>query len=238
MLALGVKAGLGITFVDALDATLPGAAPVLATMRATGPTGNLGLGALACTQSHARAWRALLDSGAEFGLILEDDVILSADFTSVISALIAAKPNFDLIKLEDGGSAKDGLVLGPVLGSYGGRSLRACYQLATDSAGYIISRKGAAQALDRIAACNLGVDHFLFHPLNLPNTAGLRFALIVPPVVTQDRADPSDIIRSRYTGAAWRRKARWLFYELRPAGTMLRALLLRGARVIKVPFQP
>ena len=102
MLALGAQAGLGITFVDALDATLPEAAPILATMRATGPTGNLGLGALACTQSHARAWRALLDSGAEFGLILEDDVILSADFTSVISALIAAKPDFDLIKLEVG----------------------------------------------------------------------------------------------------------------------------------------
>lgn len=101
-----------------------------------------------------------------------------------------------------------------------------------------MSRKGAAQALAKIATCNMGVDHFLFHPLALPNTAGLRFALVVPPIVTQDRADPSDIMRSRYTGPTWRRKLRRLFYEIRPAGRMLGALLFRGGRVIKAPFQP
>lgn len=53
---------------------------------------------LACTVSHTYAWQALLSSGADRALILEDDTVLSAALPAFLRELPPLA--FDLIRIE------------------------------------------------------------------------------------------------------------------------------------------
>ena len=161
---------------------------------------------------------------------------LSAGAAAVLAGLLARPPAVPLVKLEDGGTVRKGVLVGPELGRVGGHRILACHQLATNSAAYAISAEGARAALERVAACDVGVDHFLFYPRPRRGTAGLRFALVVPPIASQDRAIGSDIAPVRYGRRdGWQRLRRGL-YEAAQAPGMVRALL-GGARVVKTSFQ-
>ncbi|SHI53798.1 glycosyltransferase family 25 protein [Wenxinia saemankumensis] len=236
MLRVAAGAGLALDWIDALDATDPAAAPALAALPPDGPTGRLGDGARACTLSHARAWRAAAESGADWTIVLEDDVILAPDSGAVLAALLRDPPQaVDIVKLEAGGTVPLGIVVGAELARPGGRAIRRCHQLATDSAAYAISAAGARQALARVSACNTGVDHFLFYPRPRRGGAGLRQALMVPPLAVQDRALASDIKGRRYGARDRLQRLRRGLYEGAQAGGLLRALA-SGARVVKAPY--
>lgn len=53
----------------------------------------------ACTESHLKALRAFLESGADYGLILEDDFELSPDFNEGIAWLTEQTSGWELCKL-------------------------------------------------------------------------------------------------------------------------------------------
>jgi glycosyl transferase family 25 len=233
---VAAKAGLVLKRIEAVDARAPESQAAHEAMIKQGPVGQIGPGARACSLSHAKAWRTFLDDGGAWAVFLEDDVILGDDFARVVDALALANPALDLLKLEAGGAAARGLLLGKPLAEMDGRRLRRCYQLATDSAGYMLSRRGAERALARIGACNVGVDHFLFYPLDRKGGSGLAFAMLEPAVVTQDREIGSDIAAHRHDGSAfWRQMARGP-YEAAPIPSMI-ARLAAGARFIKAPFR-
>jgi glycosyl transferase family 25 len=50
--------------------------------------GQLSRSEIGCTESHRRALRAFVHSGASFGIVLEDDAVLAPDFRSVVEHLI------------------------------------------------------------------------------------------------------------------------------------------------------
>ena len=237
MAALAAERGIALTQVLAIDATATDFAAKAAHLKRKGPTGILGDGAVACTLSHVKAWQAFVDSGQDHAVFLEDDVELSDDFAATVAAIIGAQPGFDLIKLECSLSAKDGILLGPPVFEMKRRRLRPCYQLSTDAAAYILSREGARHALSRIGQSDVAVDHFLFYPLDRTGNCGLPFAYVEPSIAIQDRGLQSNIASARYADSAWSRKLRRLGYEAAPAGTMISALLFKGARVIKPPYQ-
>lgn len=56
-------------------------------------------GELGCYLSHVRAMRRVSESGAEFGLILEDDVQLGPTLPAVIASLQGCAQDWDLVKL-------------------------------------------------------------------------------------------------------------------------------------------
>jgi glycosyl transferase family 25 len=56
-------------------------------------------GEIGATHSHLKVWKELVQSGAEFGLVLEDDVVFHAEFSAAIDAAIAAKDQWDFLKL-------------------------------------------------------------------------------------------------------------------------------------------
>lgn len=236
MLDVGRMAGLTLTRIEAVDARTIEHQLEFATMIDSGPVGHIGIGTLACTLSHAEAWRTFLADGAPWGVFLEDDVVLSDDFKDTVERLVQAPLPVDLVKIECGGAAMRGLLLGRALRVIRGRRLRICHQLATDAAGYLMSRHGAEQALAKIKACDVGVDHFLFYPLERKGSAGLPFAIVEPALVIQDRTHGSDIAASRHRGnARWRWFAR-APYEAAPIPMMLGQLVMNGARFIKTPF--
>ena len=234
--SVAAKAGLALRRIEAVDARAPESQAALEAMIKQGPVGQIGQGARACTLSHAKAWRTFLDDGGAWAVFLEDDVVLGDDFAAVVEALVLANPSVDLIKLEAGGAAARGLLLDKPLTEIDGRRLRRCYQLATDSAGYMLSRRGAEQALTRVSACNVGVDHFLFYPRDRRGGAGLAFAMLEPAVVTQDREMESDIAGHRHDGSAFLRQMARGPYEAAPIPSMI-AHLAAGARFIKAPFR-
>ncbi len=228
--------GFRLKRVDALDASLHSSTEEISQIKKRGPTGVLGQAALACVVSHARAWQEFLSSGESYGVILEDDVIISDDFSKTIIHLIDRWPELDLIKLECGGSALSGLLLGRQLSTYRGRNLRECFQVSTDAAGYILSRSGAETALRNLRDCDVGVDHYLFYPIPRKGCAGIRFGMVEPAILIQDRNLKSDITNARYEDRTATRRIKRVFYEVSPAPYMMRKLL-SGARFMKTPFQ-
>lgn len=235
MTDLAARHSFQLVRIDAVDATDPAQQALIDAMIQSGPCGTLGKGALCCTLSHAKAWRQFLETTDDYAVILEDDIIVSDDFETVVALILAAKPGLDLVKIECGGSAARGLLLGPALSDHAGRSLRACHQLATDAAGYILSRKGARVALQRYMQCDVGVDHFLFYPKQRKGGLGLAFGIISPTIVIQDRSMNSDISMLRHKGSTYARRLKRAPYEVAPVWQMLKALA-SGARVVKSPF--
>lgn len=55
---------------------------------------------IACSVSHFRAWKRMLDLGQEHVLVLEDDVLLSHKLPAFVSALDARNTDIDVLRLE------------------------------------------------------------------------------------------------------------------------------------------
>ena len=56
-------------------------------------------GEIGAYHAHLEAWRALVESGAEVGMILEDDVVFHADFTDAVAAALRVQQEWDFLKL-------------------------------------------------------------------------------------------------------------------------------------------
>jgi len=61
---------------------------------------NLTVGEIGCYVSHRKAWQALLDSNAKFGLILEDDISINNNLPNCLQ-LISRSSGWDILKISD-----------------------------------------------------------------------------------------------------------------------------------------
>jgi glycosyl transferase family 25 len=116
---------------------------------------------LSCSFSHIAALEAFMAGGAPLAAVFEDDVVLSPALPDFITAL-ARNPPFDLIRLE---TFDEPLRLKPGNdGHIGPVALRQSFSWAAGSAGYVISRHGAAIVLASRAIRETQVDRALFNP--------------------------------------------------------------------------
>ena len=108
---------------------------------------------LGCYMSHVSVWQELFQNGLPFAVILEDDVILAANFSSELRLRLAALPlNWDLLYLN--GCFRR---LGPVCGA-GIRQARG----GLCTFGYILSSKGAGLLLQQaVRLSDKPIDHVL-----------------------------------------------------------------------------
>lgn len=108
---------------------------------------------LGCYMSHVSVWQELFQNGLPFAVILEDDVILAANFSSELQLRLAALPlNWDLLYLN--GCFRR---LGPVCGA-GIRQARG----GLCTFGYILSSKGAGLLLQQaVRLSDKPIDHVL-----------------------------------------------------------------------------
>ncbi len=116
-----------------------------------------------CTnKSHAKAWRAVVASGKDHALILEDDAILSASLPRFLAAVDAQGTDLDIIRIE---TFQIPLRYGPVeswvLPDVG---LRRCHVRDPGAAGYIVSREAAAWLGDEPSYQTTLIDAYLFDP--------------------------------------------------------------------------
>lgn len=126
-----------------------------AAFRSRHGRGRILPGEYGCHRSHLMALEAMEDSGAPYGLILEDDLILSAEGLAETRAIAEAGAAFDAVKLMNHRvrgflpkfSTPSGLEVGLALhGPLG------------SSAAYLVSREGARNLRRRLARMTLPVD--------------------------------------------------------------------------------
>lgn len=215
------------------------------------PGSPLSPGELGCSRSHQKIWRLLDEAGIPAALILEDDVLLSAQLPAVL-----ADPRLldgvDAIQLETRQtSAMVGrLIPGTVAGLGRGRLMSS----SLGSAAYIMTRELGARLLARPDVDALPLDTLIFgRPGSVFYEA--RVFQHVPALAIQldqtmagragagrsdldDRRGMFSARDSRSSEARWRRALRHWGHHLRLIATFGPSGELWGARQYRLPVTP
>ncbi|HTJ57581.1 MAG TPA: glycosyltransferase family 25 protein, partial [Devosiaceae bacterium] len=117
---------------------------------------------LACSHSHLRVLKAIIDSGAPYGLLFEDDVVLSARLPQFLAAFDVAPPPIDIIRLEADLAPLRVSAASPL--EIDGVALRQVWSWSSGAAGYIISRRAAQRAVETGSMLAKQTDRVLFNP--------------------------------------------------------------------------
>lgn len=120
-------------------------------------------GELACTSSHLEAMRRIADGPNRYGVVLEDDAVLSKRLPSFLSALDQSAIDLDLIKLD---SHPDDMVrvlngAAPVVGDVALRRVISSRSYAT---AYAISPEAARIILAVANIFSRPIDDMIFNP--------------------------------------------------------------------------
>ena len=107
-----------------------------------------------CYASHIQAWRQLLASDAPALVVLEDDVRLTPQFADVVNAIAALQEPWDMVKLlgrdREKVRSQRPLVPGTALVDYS--------RVPSMTAGYVVSRAGAAKLLAHLQPFGRPID--------------------------------------------------------------------------------
>ncbi|HZQ40944.1 MAG TPA: glycosyltransferase family 25 protein [Rhizomicrobium sp.] len=188
--------GLSLTRLEAVDAGNADPAELNRRFAANGPLGTIPKGDQCCFLSHRLAWTRLVESGAAYAAVLEDDVHLGAQAPRVLKNADWIPAGIDLIKLEHYGPASQSVLLSDFRDVGHGFRLGRMRSRHTGGAAYVLSRR-AAELLLQISRFDLPVDHLLFNPNNSKIFAQLRPWQLLPTVARQQQDATSDIEASR-----------------------------------------
>ena len=131
--------------VSAVDGAAPGFAESLGD-RPPGPLRGqvLSPAQVACFRSHRKTWKTIVEGTAEYGMILEDDIVLTPDFGKYLeSGWIPS--DADLIRLESWW-APAWMDSRPVSVAYG-RALHRLRGATVGTGAYLVSQKAAEHLL-------------------------------------------------------------------------------------------
>lgn len=110
---------------------------------------------LGCYLSHMDAMMALLALPFEFGVVLEDDVVVGQDFRPVVDALIRQASQWDMVKLSGirAGAPQPLVPLTPE------HDLCVMLLSSTGSSAYVVNRRAARTYLEQLLPMQLPYDH-------------------------------------------------------------------------------
>lgn len=154
------RVGVDFLCVPAIDASASG---LIADMRdrAASRSGYVISDAnLACTLSHHRVWRMHLDSGDDYGVVLEDDVLVSDDFAECLNE-DWIPDGADIVKLETF-ETRAHLGRRPE-STLSGRQVHRLLSRHIGAAAYVISRAAAKSLLDYMAPPVDAADEVMFN---------------------------------------------------------------------------
>ena len=161
---------------------------------------RLDQGAAACILSHFKAMQAIVDSGAEAGLILEDDVALSSELPLFLESIAWWPAGTKLIKLDaNQWGRRNWRLLSPALKTKAWRrELRHVRMVYDGGAAYLLRTSVAAELLDQCFEIAIPID-VLLYDLRISQVARrLQPLVVVPGLVHQvDDGFESDIDRWR-----------------------------------------
>jgi len=155
-------------------------------------------GEIACARSHQAVWKLLVDSGTEWGCVLEDDVYISSHFRGFLADTTWRHAHMDVIKLE---TLRKPVRLGWRGVSAGGRRMHALRSPHLGTAGYLLCGRAAKILLEMTYVLDRPLDALMWDVDALVRR-GLRPAQVVPALcvqdfVVEDSPSASDIASSR-----------------------------------------
>lgn len=166
-------------------------------------------GELGCYLSHVEAMRRLLDSDAQYALILEDDVIPGQDLVAVLQALMAHPERWDMVKLSAVHSGTPARVLKLTASHW----LAVMFSSCTGASAYLVNRRAARAYQDQLLPMTAQVDHVLDRGWRF----GIKVRLVTPQPAQHDENVATTILQ--LPGAAsrkfhWSRRIPSYFYRL------------------------
>jgi glycosyl transferase family 25 len=146
-------------------------------------------GELGCYLSHVEAMRRFLAGGADFALVLEDDVLLHDSLPAVLHGLMQQAGRWDMVKL----SAVHSGTPQPVLEVAPGHRLAVMLSRCTGSSAYLLNRR-AAQAYLREPGGLLPMQLPYDHVFDQGWRFGLKVRLVTPTPCGHDDQIASTIV--------------------------------------------
>ena len=113
-------------------------------------------GEIGCYHSHIATWRAFLDSRKDTLLVLEDDMVLHADFIDALDTALRASAHWDMLKFAKI-RAKQPICQG-LVGPY---RLNAYIGAATGFGAYLLNRSTAERLLPNMLPIRAPIDREL-----------------------------------------------------------------------------
>lgn len=188
---------------ERVEAFSPEAVPVASLARWTDPVRprHVSPPELACSFSHRRAWRLIVERDLPAACILEDDAWLSPAFAGLI-ATVTDLAGFDLVKIEQRDQpANIGRQAGELMPGIG---LHRPYSFAAGGGGYLLSQAGARKLLARSVPLDVPLDRILFDP-DEPVFHRLAVAQAVPGLVMPaESGHPAGSVGDSDIADAWR----------------------------------
>ena len=232
------RLGLDLTRLEAIDARNADPEELNGWFKESGPLGAIPKGDQCCFLSHRLAWIRLVESGAPYAAVLEDDVRLSVRAPLVLKSADWIPAGIDLIKLEHYGPTSQSVLLSDFRNVGNGFRLGRMRSRHTGGAAYILSRR-AAELLLQTSRFDLPVDHLLFNPNNSKIFAQLKPWQLLPTVARQEQENKSDIegsrVASRKFSLAYARRELVRFgYDLKLLPQQLALLATGKARFTRV----
>lgn len=153
------KANLEFEFFDALRPKE--GKELLVSMSPDSDLTLLSPGEIACLASHVALWKKLLESKEQYSIIFEDDIFFGEKVADFLYEIIEDLQGLDLIKLE---TFQEKVLLGKLRKSFLNRHLYDLHSNHSGTAGYIITRSGAAKLLQYLFLGDqlLPADHYMF----------------------------------------------------------------------------
>lgn len=185
MTTLLARQGLQAQFVPAIDAQTVSPAQLRPHFSSRMPLGPLSLGDQCCSLSHRKAWAMLAASQYDWGVVLEDDVVLHEDFAAVLAAISVVPAEIGLIKLERCTYSNRALLAPAEPQTLFGYRLHHLVSRHICAAGYMLRRSVVSDALTKTEIFSVPVDHFLFNPGITPKKRRLEPFQLYPAVVEQ-----------------------------------------------------
>ena len=144
------------------------------------------LGELGCYLSHVQVMQAFLATGAEFALVLEDDVLLHDSLPAVLQGLARHHGRWDMCKL----SAVHSGTPQPFVEVAAGHQLAVMLSRCTGSSAYAINRAAAHAYLQQLLPMSLPYDHVFDKGWRF----GLKVRLVTPTPCAHDEQIASSIV--------------------------------------------
>lgn len=239
--------GFAFERIVAVDGTDPALAARAAGLAAGFREKTIGPLQLACFESHRKAWRALLDSEDDTALVMEDDLVVSDDFATLLADDWFPE-DADLVRLE--AWLKISRFDRKPVARVNGRDLLRMHGTLMGAGAYLISRRTARILIDASERISVPVDQFMFNEdaplfrqlviyqmIPAPAIQGFKFNTIHPDQagewaessLDEERAQSKEDIRA--TG--WKRYK--IFWRIRYRYLRLQAWLT-GTQYTDVPF--
>lgn len=230
------------TRLAAVDGSDREIAEIAATIQPTTLGQRMSNGAFGALQSHRKAWTTFLGTADSHCVVIEDDMLLSDDFGSLLNPeWIPA--DADLVKLETWGNRVQ--VDSSVIPISAQRGIAQLFSSHIGAGAYVISRSAAVKALNFTDVAKDPVDEVLFN-VSLPFNEGCKVYQLLPAAAVQgkrpqgkanDRAWAATSISERFAdgAAVVSHDETALQRLLRRLREEIRSLFL-GSRYIVVPF--